>query len=183
MSATETLRPDETAEPLNETSRLLPQDDNCDSCKFSVSRQHSLDNLRSFLTALVILHHTAIPYGGAGGWEVHSRCFPPKSLALIVFNAVDQTFFMAMFFFLSGKLWNDKLRKSPENKISYVRPRLLRILLPAVVYTFMVEPTVMAMVWTWDALSNNHRDNVVLGILSVYWLYWTRVVLGSSHYF
>jgi hypothetical protein len=59
------------------------------------TRKHGLDNLRTFLTALVILHHTAIVYGGSGEWPVRSRCFPPESLTLITFNAIDQTFFMA----------------------------------------------------------------------------------------
>ena len=34
------------------------------------SRLFHLDNLRIYLTILVIVHHTAIAYGGAGDWAI-----------------------------------------------------------------------------------------------------------------
>ena len=65
------------------------------------SRTHYLDNLRTYLTALVILHHTAVAYGGAGGWYYLE--YPNQSsLPLAIFNALNQTYFMAAFFVLSG---------------------------------------------------------------------------------
>ena len=36
----------------------------------SSTRLFYLDNLRIYLTILVILHHTAIAYGGAGDWAI-----------------------------------------------------------------------------------------------------------------
>ena len=35
------------------------------------SRLTYLDNLRIYLTILVILHHAALAYGGNGNWGVH----------------------------------------------------------------------------------------------------------------
>lgn len=98
-------------------------------------RKHGLDSLRTFLTALVILHHTAIVYGGSGKWEIRSRCFPPASVLLVPFKAIDQTFFMALFFYLSGHFTRVQMTKKRVSRCAVIRSRLLRILLPAVVYT------------------------------------------------
>ena len=37
-----------------------------------VSRMYFLDNLKVFLTALVVFHHAAQPYGPGGGWRIAS---------------------------------------------------------------------------------------------------------------
>jgi glucans biosynthesis protein C len=110
-------------------------------------RRADLDNLRTFLTALVIVHHTAIAYGGVGGWKFKSRCFPPFSIGLAAFNGVDQTFFMGIFFYLSGRFAQLGLSRIQTNEIwlAFIRSRLLRLLLPAVVYTLTTEPTMTVM--------------------------------------
>ncbi|KAF1945201.1 hypothetical protein EJ02DRAFT_339189 [Clathrospora elynae] len=48
------------------------------------TRTHALDNLRTSLTALVVLHHASIPYGGAGSWLYASRLYVPNSSPTIV---------------------------------------------------------------------------------------------------
>ncbi|ORY18520.1 hypothetical protein BCR34DRAFT_320103 [Clohesyomyces aquaticus] len=64
---------------------------------------HYLSNLRTSLTILVILQHTSIPYGGLGHWIYVPATAPLRpSLALLVFTTLNQTFFMAAFFLLSG---------------------------------------------------------------------------------
>lgn len=136
------------------------------------ARNHALDNLRTFLVALVVLHHTAIVYGGAGGWKLRSRCFPPESIALITFNAVDQTFFMALFFFLSGHFTQIQMSKNGATKSAVIRSRLLRILLPAVIYTIFIEPTLDVMVWLWDREVTN---GAAASVWSVYLTYWSRL--------
>jgi fucose 4-O-acetylase-like acetyltransferase len=43
-------------------------------------RDFYFDRLRTVLTALVILHHTAITYGASGGWfwqEINPPARPP----------------------------------------------------------------------------------------------------------
>jgi hypothetical protein len=47
------------------------------------SRRHVLDNLRSFLTGLVVMHHTGAAYGGAGmGGLFKSGLFPAEFVSL-----------------------------------------------------------------------------------------------------
>ena len=67
-------------------------------------RRHDLDNVRTFLTSLVITHHTAIAYGGPGLASYTSALCPPISPALTMMNAFDQSFFMGVFFWISGRV-------------------------------------------------------------------------------
>jgi peptidoglycan/LPS O-acetylase OafA/YrhL len=51
-----------------------------------------IDRLRSVMTALVLLHHTAITYGAPGGWfwyELHPSG-SPASLLLTLFVSTNQ---------------------------------------------------------------------------------------------
>ncbi|KAL5349108.1 hypothetical protein ACLOAV_005396 [Pseudogymnoascus australis] len=53
-------------------------------------RVYYLDNFRTYLTALVIYHHVAVPDGGLGSWLYSSKLYPPgSSIALSAFNALN----------------------------------------------------------------------------------------------
>ena len=59
-------------------------------------REFYVDRLRSVMTTLVILHHTAITYGAIGGWfwrEVEPSG-SPSCTALILFCTTNQAYFM-----------------------------------------------------------------------------------------
>ena len=63
-----------------------------------------IESLRTVLTVLVIAHHSAITHGGSGSWfyrEVQDSG-APFSLLLTLCCAVNQAFFMGLFFLLSG---------------------------------------------------------------------------------
>ena len=168
------------ASRTDETRPLIADQHVCDNLLPTISspvtrkstRNHALDNLRTFLTALVILHHTAIVYGGPGAWYIRSRCFPPESILLTCFEAINQTFFMALFFFISGHFTRMQMSKKGSSRSAVVYSRLLRILLPAVVYTMIIEPTLLAVVWAWG---NGASDDAVPNVWSLYVAYWTHV--------
>jgi glucans biosynthesis protein C len=112
-------------------------------------RRHDLDNLRVFLTELVISHHTSIAYGGAGSWPFKSSCVSATqtaSGALTIFNVFNQSFFMGLFFGISGRVSAQSLAKtdrSPEaSRWGFVKSKLLRLGMPAVFYTVAVAPLV-----------------------------------------
>jgi hypothetical protein len=98
----------------------------------SKARNLSLDRARTFLTLVVLLHHAVIPYTYFGHTD-------PASWAGfdIVVLATD-SFFMAMFFFLSGLFtWPGIARKAPS---VFLRDRLLRLGLPFAIAAFTVIP-------------------------------------------
>jgi glucans biosynthesis protein C len=126
----------------------------------SPPRRHDLDNLRTFLITLVTLHHTSIAYGGSGNWPFKSTCFsspsptsPPFTASLLIpFQAVAQSCGMGLFFWISGRMSALSFSHSPISK--FLKRKGLRLGVPTVVYTVLVNPLVWA--WTlesWDAES------------------------------
>jgi hypothetical protein len=98
----------------------------------AVSRNLALDRARTFLTLVVLIHHAVIPYTYFGHTD-------PKFW--IGFDAVvlaTDSFFMAMFFFLSGLfVWSSLSRKTPG---SFFVDRLLRLGLPFAIAAFTIIP-------------------------------------------
>ena len=105
---------------------------------------HFIDRLRVALTALVIAHHTAITYGGSGSWfyrEVTDGGRPTSRL-LTLFCAVNQSFFMGMFFLVAGYFTPGSLRRKGAKR--FLTDRLVRLGVPLVVFGFIVGPLAVA---------------------------------------
>jgi hypothetical protein len=96
------------------------------------ARNAAIDRARTFLTLVVLLHHSVIPYTHFGHTD-------PKSW--IGFDCVvlaTDSFFMAMFFFLSGLfVWPGLVHKAPQ---VFLRDRLLRLGLPFVIAALTLIP-------------------------------------------
>ncbi|OBT68659.1 hypothetical protein VE03_01724 [Pseudogymnoascus sp. 23342-1-I1] len=125
-------------------------------------RLYYLDNLRTYLTALVIYHHVAVPYGGLGFWFYSSKLHPPgSSVALSAFNALNQSYFMGSFFFLSGYFSNKALKRKGAK--SFLKTKFIKLGAPLVVYTLLAGPAQIAILKLYN--------KEVLGweILTDYW--------------
>src|SRR5947209_4981281 len=96
------------------------------------ARNFALDRTRTFLTLVVLIHHAVIPYTYYGHTD-------PKSwIGLDAVVLATDSFFMAMFFFLSGLfVWPSLRHKSPW---VFVRDRLLRLGLPFTIAAFTIIP-------------------------------------------
>jgi hypothetical protein len=96
------------------------------------ARIAALDRTRTFLTLVVLVHHAAIPYTHFGHTD-------PKSwIGFDVIILATDSFFMAMFFFLSGLfVWTSLARRGPLN---YLSERLLRLGLPFAICALTVIP-------------------------------------------
>ena len=96
------------------------------------ARNLSLDRARTFLTLVVLLHHAVIPYTYFGHTD------PASWIGFDVVVLATDSFFMAMFFFLSGLFtWPGIARKAPS---VFLRDRLLRLGLPFAMAAFTVIP-------------------------------------------
>jgi len=108
-------------------------------------RSYFIDHLRVVLTALVIAHHSAITYGASGGWfyrEIQTSD-SVDSLLMTMFCAVNQSFFMGMFFLIAGYYTPPSLaRKGPAK---FVTDRLLRLGIPWLVFGFVLGPMTVAL--------------------------------------
>ena len=72
------------------------------------TRNAAIDRTRTFLTLVVLLHHAVIPYTHFGHTD-------PKSwIGFDMIVLATDSFFMAMFFFLSGLFaWSGLAHKGP----------------------------------------------------------------------
>jgi hypothetical protein len=111
------------------------------AAKPAAGRQFYIDNLRVFLTALVIMSHLAITYGGSGSWAYEDPVEDEIASALLtLFTATNQAYYMGLFFLISGVFTPGSYdRKGPW---AFLKDRLLRLAIPLIVYDFLVDPVV-----------------------------------------
>lgn len=103
----------------------------------SSSRMFFLDNIRVYLTILVILHHAALAYGGMGGWAIRDPMTDDISpIFLTIFNAINQSYFMTTFFLLAGYFTPRSLEKKGGKQ--FLSERLVRLGIPILVYTTLI---------------------------------------------
>ncbi|MBL9168103.1 MAG: acyltransferase [Verrucomicrobiales bacterium] len=111
----------------------------------STQRSHAMDHLRIVLTLLVILHHTAIAYGGSGGWYWREQPNGSQPL-LLFFNAINQSHFMGFFFLLAGYFTPSSLDRKGASR--FIQDRLLRLGVPLLIYFFILSPLTIALART-----------------------------------
>lgn len=98
-----------------------------------------IDNLRVLLTVLVILHHTCITYGAPGGWYFYDKSANETAeIFMTWFVAVNQSFFMGFFFFLSALFTEPSYLK--KGAVKFTLDRLKRLGLPLLFYSFIFSP-------------------------------------------
>ncbi len=113
-------------------------------------RNASIDQLRILLTGLVILHHAAIVYGGAGGWYWRQEADGSNAL-LVLFNAVNQSYFMGFFFLLAGYYTPQSFDRKGTRQ--FLADRFLRLGLPLAAYFFILSPMTIALARTGEGHS------------------------------
>jgi glucan biosynthesis protein C len=104
------------------------------------SRIYFLDNLKVLLAVLVILQHSAQPYGPGGGWWIAPD--PNQNIidyiVLGFLMVLNMSFFMGLFFMISAYFAPGSLdRKSPAK---FLRDRLIKLGIPVPIFMFCVFP-------------------------------------------
>ena len=100
------------------------------------NRLFYLDNLRIMLTILVIAHHVGQAYGPTGGfWPVQEAA---RAAVLGPFFTVNRSFFMSLFFMISGYFMVASYERSGFR--AFIRSRLIRLGLPVLVYAVVMIP-------------------------------------------
>lgn len=102
-----------------------------------------VDNLRVALIVLVVAHHAAQAYGPDDWWYVQDQ---PGAGPLATFSAVNGTFFMSLFFFVSAFLAPAALdRHGPR---AFLTGRLRRLVIPLLVGAVTIVPGLMYAYYT-----------------------------------
>jgi len=99
-------------------------------------RLYYLDNLKVALITLVIAHHVGQAYGPTGGdWMITDASSAP---VLGAFFFVNRSFFMSLFFMISGYFTVMSYRAKGARP--FLKDRLLRFGLPALFFALMMIP-------------------------------------------
>src|SRR5574337_352541 len=95
-----------------------------------------LDNLRVALITLVIAHHVGQAYGPTGGW------WPIQETARVPvlgpFFTVNRSFFMSLFFMISG--YFTVMSCDDKGPRAFLKSRLLRLGIPVLVFALIMIP-------------------------------------------
>jgi hypothetical protein len=97
------------------------------------------DNIRVFLTILVILHHLMITYAGTGTWYYsEGRQDDITRFFGSWFCSINQAYFMGLFLLISAYFVPGSYdRKGPGR---FLKDRLIRLGIPLAVYSWVLHP-------------------------------------------
>ncbi|NYD46509.1 peptidoglycan/LPS O-acetylase OafA/YrhL [Actinomadura luteofluorescens] len=101
-------------------------------------RLHYLDSIRIALSALVILHHAAQPYGPVDWWYVEGE---PKARWIEDFAVLNAPFKMSLFFLIAAYFLPAAVDRRHERP--YLGPRLRKLGGPILIGFFLVIPVLM----------------------------------------
>ena len=102
-------------------------------------RLYFVDYLRAALVCLVILHHTAISYGGSGSFYFTEPATDPlAALLLSLFTNFNQAWFLGAFFLLSAYFTPGSYDRKGAKL--FVKDRLIRLFLPLAFFFFVLSP-------------------------------------------
>ena len=102
-------------------------------------RLYFVDYLRAGLVCLVILHHTAITYGGSGSFYYTEPATDSAAAGLLsLFTNFNQAWFLGAFFLLSAYFTPGSFDRKGARQ--FVKDRLIRLGIPLLVFFFVFNP-------------------------------------------
>jgi peptidoglycan/LPS O-acetylase OafA/YrhL len=105
-------------------------------------RLRYVDNLRTALTALVVIHHAALGYSNIPGWFYVEPPTDSSATLLDVLILLNQAFFMGAFFLISALFVPASYdRKGAER---FLAERLLRLGVPLLIWLLVLRPLATA---------------------------------------
>lgn len=109
-----------------------------------------IDNLRTLLIALVINLHACVTYSHVGDWYFMSTQEPTltEKVPFILWQAHLQSFFMGLLFFISAYFSYGAIARRGVG--GFVRERLFRLGLPALLYMLVIHPFILLVLNPWD---------------------------------
>jgi glucans biosynthesis protein C len=99
-----------------------------------------VDNIRVFLTILVILHHTMIIYAGSGSWGLYTEGRQDAITDALGgwFCGVNQAYFMSLFLLISAYFVPGSYDRKGASH--FLKDRLIRLGIPLIIYSWIISP-------------------------------------------
>ncbi len=104
----------------------------------NAGRTAYFDNIRIALIILVLMHHVGQAYGPTGGWWAYQE--PERARILGIFFGVNRSFFMSLFFFISGYFMPGAFDKKGPAK--FLVDRFKRLGIPLLVFFLAIIPVI-----------------------------------------
>ncbi|PWT74660.1 MAG: hypothetical protein C5B59_10685 [Bacteroidetes bacterium] len=99
-----------------------------------------IDNLRTLLIILVVLHHSFITYGAPGSWYFTEKTNNTLAIGFMsLVTTANMTFFMGLIFFLSSCFIEKSLTGKGTKK--FLLDRFKRLGIPLAFYSMILSPT------------------------------------------
>jgi glucans biosynthesis protein C len=108
-----------------------------------MKRLYYLDNLRIFLSILVVLHHVGIAYGTMGSWcyITNDLMQGPAQVLLSALFGIESIFSMNLFFFLSAYFTPQSLEKKGAGQ--FLKGQFIRLGIPLLTVMFFLAPALL----------------------------------------
>ena len=110
-----------------------------DAQRQGASRLLFVDDIRVFLTILVLLHHLMVIYAGTGNWSYQEGGQDDVIEALGGwFCAVNQAYFMGLFLLISAYFVPGSYDRKGAGR--FLKDRLIRLGIPLALYSWVINP-------------------------------------------
>lgn len=145
-----------------------------------------IDNLRVFLSLLVVAHHWALANGGPGDWYTNESHLGEFGIMILSqFVAVNQAFFMGFFFLISGYMIPGSYDKKGGR--IFLKQRLIRLGIPLLFYIVIISPLLN---YFSDLYSGNYTGSLLHFIASEkgifswgpLWFVWLLLIFGVVYH-
>ena len=128
-----------------------------------------IDNIRVYLTILVILHHLMITYAGTGSWiYFEDRADLLTEVVGSIFTTVNQIYFMGLFLLISAYFVPGSYERKGAGR--FLKDRLVRLGIPLAIYSWIIHPLLVYVYL-----------RVVAGIRQPFWEYFPRQYFGEGY--
>ncbi|MBM6404457.1 acyltransferase [Phycicoccus sp. CSK15P-2] len=124
-----------------------------------------VDNLRTALTVLVVVHHAAVTYSTIPRWFYREAPTDASAAVLDCLLVLDQAFFMGAFFLVSGLFVPGSYDRKGGGR--FLRDRLLRLGVPLLVWLLVLRAVV-----TVGQYTTARDDAAQQGVDMPYWQYY-----------
>jgi len=111
-----------------------------------MKRLYFLDNVRIFLSVLVVLHHVGTGYGTMGGWcyITPEKMTGPVQIIFSALFGIEALFSMSLFFFISAFLTTHSLEKKGAS--AFIKTQLLRLFVPLLFVMVFLAPGILFLI-------------------------------------
>eukprot|EP00814_Leptocylindrus_danicus_P000873 CAMPEP_0116032504 /NCGR_PEP_ID=MMETSP0321-20121206/18212_1 /TAXON_ID=163516 /ORGANISM="Leptocylindrus danicus var. danicus, Strain B650" /LENGTH=555 /DNA_ID=CAMNT_0003507959 /DNA_START=65 /DNA_END=1729 /DNA_ORIENTATION=- len=176
---------DTTTSPLSQQQQQQDQNDNNSPMTTPILprpsaqrlRYYFLDNLKIFLTALVLTHHVSCAFGacGSAGWYLgvgddDNEAVTAFSEVLKIFTFMNQGYFMTLFFLISGFFTASSYDRKGKSPAMFLQDKVKRLLVPAVVCSYTTNPLAL-LISQWSRDQSLFYFPHAGACWYLYWLY------------